>query len=72
MYFIDRMSNKITTIEFAEKVELSAPRIRQLIMLGINEAEKFGRDYMIDEQLVEEIKQRPERRGRKPTNCKAA
>ena len=60
------MSKKITTIEFAEKVDLSAPRIRQLIMLGIIEAEKFGRDYMIDEQLVEEIKQRPERRGRKP------
>ena len=60
------MSKKITTIEFAEKVDLSAPRIRQLIMLGIIEAEKFGRDYMIDERLVDEIKQRPERRGRKP------
>ena len=66
------MSKKITTIEFAEKVDLSAPRIRQLIMLGIIEAEKFGRDYMIDDQLVEEIKQRPERRGRKPTSRKAA
>lgn len=66
MYFIDRMSNKITTSEFAEKVDLTAPRIRQLIMLGIIEAEKFGRDYMIDERLVEEIKRRPERRGRKP------
>lgn len=66
MYFIDRMSKKITTIEFAEKVELTPPRIRQLIMLGIIEAEKFGRDYMIDERYIDDIKNRPERRGRKP------
>jgi hypothetical protein len=60
------MNKKITTLEFAEKVELTAPRIRQLIMLGVIEAEKFGRDYMIDEQYIEVIKNRPERRGRRP------
>lgn len=60
------MSKKITTAEFAEKVDLTAPRIRQLILHGIIEAEKFGRDYMIDEQFIDDIKNRPERRGRKP------
>jgi hypothetical protein len=66
------MSKKITTIEFAEKVDLTAPRIRQLILLGIIEAEKFGRDYMIDEKYIEVIKNRPERRGRKPATRRAA
>lgn len=66
------MSKRITTIEFAEKVDLTAPRIRQLIMLGIIEAEKFGRDYMIDEAYIEIIKSRPERRGRKPAIRRAA
>ncbi len=65
------MSNKITTIEFAERVDLTAPRIRQLIMMGVIEAEKFGRDYMIDVKYIEVIKNRPERRGRK-ANKKAA
>lgn len=59
------MSNKITTIEFAERVDLTAPRIRQLILMGVIEAEKFGRDYMIDVKYIEVIKNRPERRGRK-------
>ena len=66
------MSKKITTIKFAEKVDLTAPRIRQLILLGIIEAEKFGRDYMIDEKYIEVIKNRPERRGRKPATRRAA
>jgi hypothetical protein len=65
------MSNKITTIEFAERVVLTAPRIRQLIMMGVIEAEKFGRDYMIDVKYIDIIKNRPERRGRK-ANKKAA
>ncbi len=65
------MSNKITTTEFAERVDLTAPRIRQLIMMGVIEAEKFGRDYMIDVKYIEVIKNRPERRGRK-ANKKAA
>jgi hypothetical protein len=65
------MSNKITTTEFAERVDLTAPRIRQLIMMGMIEAEKFGRDYMIDVKYIEVIKNRPERRGRK-ANKKAA
>lgn len=59
------MSIKITTIEFAERVDLTAPRIRQLIMMGVIEAEKFGRDYMIDVKYVDLIKNRPERRGRR-------
>jgi len=65
------MSNKITTIEFAERVDLTAPRIRQLILMGVIEAEKFGRDYMINTKYIDIIKNRPERRGRK-SNKKAA
>jgi hypothetical protein len=65
------MNKKITTIEFAEKVDLTAPRIRQLIMRGFIKAEKFGRDYMINTKYIDIIKNRPERRGRK-SNKKAA
>jgi len=59
------MSNKITTIEFAERVDLTAPRILQLILMGVIEAEKFGRDYMIYVKRRVVIKNRPEGRGRK-------
>lgn len=59
------MSKKLTTIEIADAVGLSDIRIRQMILSGEIRAEKFGRDYMIDEEYVEIIKNRPERRGRK-------
>lgn len=44
------MSKKLTTIELAEEVGLSDIRIRQMILSGEIQAEKFGRDYMIDEE----------------------
>jgi len=59
------MSNKITTKELASAVELSDIRIRQMILSGEIYAEKFGRDYMIDVEYIEIIKNRPERRGRR-------
>ncbi len=59
------MSKKITTKELASAVELSDIRIRQMILSGEIHAEKFGRDYMIDVEYIEIIKNRPERRGRK-------
>jgi hypothetical protein len=59
------MSKKITTKELAGEVELSDIRIRQMILRGDIKAEKFGRDYMIDAEYIEIIRNRPERRGRK-------
>ena len=59
------MGKKITTKELASAVELSDIRIRQMILSGEINAEKFGRDYMIDVEYIEIIKKRPERRGRK-------
>ena len=67
MYFA---MGKITTIKFAERVGLTYGRINQLIQSGDIEAEKVGRDYLIDEQIVSIIKNRPEKRGRKPKNKK--
>ena len=57
---------KITTKAFAERLNLTHGRIHQLIQSGEIEAEKIGRDYLIEERLVEKIRNRPERRGRKP------
>jgi excisionase family DNA binding protein len=58
------MSKKLTTKEIAGQVNLSPIRIIQLIQNGFIEAEKFGRDYMVDSKYVEIIKNRPEKRGR--------
>ncbi len=58
------MSKKLTTKEIAEQVKLSPIRIIQLIQNGFIEAEKFGRDYMVDSKYVEIILTRPEKRGR--------
>ena len=59
---------RITTIEFAERVSLTYGRIHQLIQSGDIEAEKIGRDYVINEKFVDIIRNRPEKRGRKPKN----
>lgn len=64
-YSLSAMIKKITTKELATRVELSDIRIRQMILSGEIKAEKFGRDYMIDAEYIEIIKNRPERRGRK-------
>lgn len=58
------MSKKLTTKEIAEQVNLSPIRIVQLIQKGFIEAEKFGRDYIVDSKYIEIILSRPERRGR--------
>ena len=57
---------KLTTKQFANNVGLTDKRVIQLINSGLISAEKFGRDYSIDESFVLIIKSRPERRGRKP------
>jgi hypothetical protein len=60
------MSKKLTTNDLAREVDLSVIRILQLIKNGEIEAEKFGRDWVIDSKYIEIIQNRPERRGRKP------
>lgn len=56
----------LTTTEFAEKVDLTRPRIIQLLKTGEIEGEKKGRDWWIDEKFVQVVLDRPERRGRTP------
>ena len=59
---------KLTTKELAFEVGLTYVRINQMIQSGVIEAEKIGRDYIIEEKYIQIIKNRPERRGRKPKN----
>jgi excisionase family DNA binding protein len=54
----------LTTKELADKVRLTPGRINQMIWSGEIEAEKRGRDYLIDDKYVEIIKNRPEKRGK--------
>ncbi len=62
------MNNKLTTKEVADQVGLTSGRIHQLIKSGDIEAEKIGRDYVVDPKYVEIIKNRPEKRGRSRKN----
>lgn len=62
--FFSVMNQKLTTKEFAEQVGLTYGRIHQFIKSGEIEAERIGRDYVIDAKYVAVIKNRPERRGR--------
>ena len=65
MYFILRMSKMLSTIEFAEIMNVTPFRVRQMIYDGSIKAEKIGRDWVINAKYVDVIKNRPERRGRK-------
>jgi excisionase family DNA binding protein len=65
MYFILRMGKMLSTIEFAEMMNVTPFRVRQMIYDGSIKAEKIGRDWVIDAKYVDVIKNRPERRGRK-------
>lgn len=46
----------LTTIEAAEKLGVSERRVRQLINEGKLKAHKLGRDYAIEESLLESVK----------------
>ena len=46
----------LSTSEAAEKLGVSAIRIRQLIQEGKIKAKKLGRDYVIDESELENVK----------------
>lgn len=60
------MSQKITTVKFAEEVNVTPTRVRQMILEGTLPAEKLGRDWLIEDKFIPVIKNRPETRGRKP------
>jgi excisionase family DNA binding protein len=55
----------LSTIEFAEMMNVTPFRVRQMIYDGSIKAEKIGRDWVINAKYVDVIKNRPERRGRK-------
>lgn len=58
------MSATITTKEAAERLGVSAARVRQLVLAGDLPAEKFGRDLMIKESDLKLVEDRP--MGRPP------
>lgn len=46
----------LSTIEAAEKLGVSERRVRQLINEGKLQAHKLGRDYAIEEAVLESVK----------------
>lgn len=58
------MSSPITTKEAADRLGVSAARVRQLVLAGDLPAEKFGRDLMIKESDLKLVEDRP--MGRPP------
>jgi excisionase family DNA binding protein len=68
------MSQTFTTKEAAERLGITAARVRQLVLAGQLPAEKFGRDLVIHESDLESVKDRPIGRppGKASTANKAA
>jgi excisionase family DNA binding protein len=58
------MSATLTTREVAERLGVTAARVRQLVLSGDLPAEKFGRDLMIKETDLRLVADRP--MGRPP------
>ncbi len=63
------MSQTFTTKEAAERLGITAARVRQLVLAGQLPAEKFGRDLVIHESDLESVKDRPI--GRPPGKASA-
>lgn len=59
------MDNLLTTQQAAKRLKLSQPRIYQLISEGHLPARKFGRDYLIREDDLRLVENRP-KVGRPP------
>jgi excisionase family DNA binding protein len=67
------MANLLTTQEAAERLGVTASRIRQMVLVGILPAEKRGRDLFIDEMNLSLVKDRPKvGRPPKPKDEKAS
>lgn len=65
------MKGFLTTKEAAERLGVSAARIRQMIIEGvITEAEKVGRDNFIPEKEIERLEQTERKAGRPPKEKK--
>ena len=64
MSYIWVVMNYLTTKETAEKLGISTGRVRQMILAGQLEAEKFGRDLMIKENDIQAVENR--KTGRPP------
>jgi excisionase family DNA binding protein len=57
--------NYLTTKETAEKLGVSAGRIRQMVLAGQLHAEKFGRELMISETDIQAVRNRKTGRPKK-------
>lgn len=55
---------KLTTKEIAQRVKKTPTRITQLIYENVIEAEKIGRDWLIDENQICVIANLPDGRGK--------
>jgi excisionase family DNA binding protein len=54
-----------TTLEAAEMLEVTAARVRQMVIAGIIQAEKKGRDLLISKSQIEKAKGRKTKPGPK-------
>lgn len=57
--------NYLTTNEAADELGVNASRIRQLILSGVVQAQKAGRDWLISPEELEKARSRA-KRGRPP------
>lgn len=55
----------LTTAEAAVILQVSRRRIHELIRLGTIKAEKFGRDWQVDQESVRLYSESPRKPGRK-------
>lgn len=53
------MDKTLTTKEVAERLKVSAARVRQLVLSGELPATKFGRDLVIKESDLKLVAERP-------------
>lgn len=56
----------LTTTEAAALLGVTPQRVRALIKAGILQAEKFGRDWQIDAEIVEIRRKAMEQKKREP------
>jgi DNA (cytosine-5)-methyltransferase 1 len=50
---------QITTTEAAFRLGITDRRVRQMIEEGLLKGQKFGRDYLVEEESLETAKERP-------------
>lgn len=55
----------MTTAQTAAALQVTRRRVLELIKLGTLHAEKFGRDWQVEESSVEAYKNSPRKAGRK-------